>query len=174
MFPKIVSDTIGSSGKWTHLDLLPMRDTNQSNLIKNLKLNSENLFDLINTKYRTFIIDNLSVFSKAVSLLEPKAIVIVNGYVSKSVIVSSGSPYQRSIPNFSNQNDNSDRGSVRKSFEIRTDKFESTGARTLSVKGRDYPLLVTSMLTGQRALDLGSRERLVWHLKFILGKDHRN
>ncbi len=30
------------------------------------------------------------------------------------------------------------------------------------------PVFFTSMLTGQRALDLGSYERLKWHLKFVL------
>ena len=32
----------------------------------------------------------------------------------------------------------------------------------------DTPIFFTSMLTGQRALDLGSYERLVWHIGFVL------
>lgn len=32
------------------------------------------------------------------------------------------------------------------------------------------PIFFTSMLTGQRALDLGSYERLKWHIKFVLNK----
>lgn len=30
------------------------------------------------------------------------------------------------------------------------------------------PIFFTSMLTGQRALDLGSYKRLIWHIKFVL------
>ncbi len=32
----------------------------------------------------------------------------------------------------------------------------------------DTPIFFTSMLTGQRALDNGSYERLVWHIKYVL------
>ena len=34
---------------------------------------------------------------------------------------------------------------------------------------REVPVFFTSMLTGQRALDLGSRRRLFWHLARALG-----
>ncbi len=58
-------------------------------------------------------------------------------------------------------------------FRVKTDAFEEAGARTFSVNGnKDYPLLLTSMLTGQRALDRGSREMLIWHLKYLLKKLH--
>lgn len=33
-----------------------------------------------------------------------------------------------------------------------------------------HPFFFTSMLTGQRALDKGSYERLVWHIKFVKEK----
>lgn len=32
----------------------------------------------------------------------------------------------------------------------------------------ETPIFFTSMLTGQRALDLGSYKRLIWHIKFVL------
>ena len=32
------------------------------------------------------------------------------------------------------------------------------------------PIFFTSMLTGQRALDLGSYERLIWQIKYVLEK----
>ena len=31
----------------------------------------------------------------------------------------------------------------------------------------DIPIFFTSMLSGQRALDLGSFDRLIWHINFI-------
>ena len=41
--------------------------------------------------------------------------------------------------------------------------------RILRIMDKKYPLLVSAMLFGQRALDLSSKERLIWHLKKILG-----
>lgn len=38
-----------------------------------------------------------------------------------------------------------------------------------SLKGT--PIFFTSMLTGQRALDLGSYERLIWQIKYVLKKN---
>jgi hypothetical protein len=35
---------------------------------------------------------------------------------------------------------------------------------------KGIPIFFTSMLTGQRALDIGSRARLHWHINFVLGK----
>jgi len=37
-------------------------------------------------------------------------------------------------------------------------------------KLKHTPVFFTSMLTGQRALDLGSYERLIWHILFVLKK----
>ncbi len=173
-FPRIMADALnlGDSkcSKWAHLDLLPMRDTSQSHLINSLKLNHANLFDLNERPSGQFILDNLSVFADAVNLLDPPAIVIVNGYVSRSVITTYGS-WPRNLLDGNNKG-NHDNGSdnLDRIFRIRCDNFKETGARKLFVKGGEYPLLLTSMLTGQRALDLGSRERLIWHLKLLLGK----
>ena len=51
--------------------------------------------DLFNLKgeYKSFVKESLSVFAEAVNLLEPKVIVVVNGYVSRSIIANYGSAY---------------------------------------------------------------------------------
>jgi hypothetical protein len=36
---------------------------------------------------------------------------------------------------------------------------------------KNTPVFFTSMLTGQRALDRGSYERLMWHINFVLEKN---
>lgn len=171
-FPKIVCDVYGiedANGKWSHLDILPIREKNQSDLISALELGEHNLFNP-KGKYKIFVEKNLTVFAEAVNLLDPKVIVVVNGYVSKGIIKNYGSPYHLSNEDHS-KNENAQRSNeLDNIFRVKTDTFEETGARTFSVNGRDYPLLLTSMVTGQRALDLGSRERLTWHLKFLLKK----
>jgi len=42
------------------------------------------------------------------------------------------------------------------------------GARIYSIGGKDTPVLFSGMLSGQRALDLGSQESLKWHIEYIL------
>lgn len=170
LFPKIVNDVTRSSGQWTHLDLLPLRETSQSKLIEDLKLNGTNLFSLTEAGSGPFVLENISVFCEAIKMLEPKVIVIVNGYVSKSIIASTGSLYKNSIPKSKDQTDSFEDDFAGGLFSINTEGFGETGARILKIGERGYPLIVTSMLTGQRDLDLGSRERLVWHLKLLLGQ----
>jgi hypothetical protein len=34
----------------------------------------------------------------------------------------------------------------------------------------NVPVFFTSMLSGQRALDNGSYQRLIWHIKYVLNK----
>lgn len=47
---------------------------------------------------------------------------------------------------------------------------EELGCHLLTYSGRKVPVFFTSMLSGQRALDTYSRDRLQWHIRFALGK----
>ncbi|MEM3830465.1 MAG: hypothetical protein QXP36_14835 [Conexivisphaerales archaeon] len=173
LFPKIAEDVLGDSAKWSHLDLLPLRESSQDKLKESLCLNNENLFLLSNKNcknknyknddYKEFIKKLLCVFCDAVYLLDPLIIVVVNGYVSKSIISITGSEY-RSIGIQGNQ---SDLQEICFKVKIDSENFKQTGARTMTIREKKYPLLLTSMITGKHALDLGSRERLAWHLQLI-------
>jgi len=44
------------------------------------------------------------------------------------------------------------------------------GTPLVSSPLKDIPIFFTSMLSGQRALDLGSFDRLIWHIKYVMGK----
>ncbi|MEM3454857.1 MAG: hypothetical protein QXS21_06800 [Thermoproteota archaeon] len=168
LFPKIAEDVLGDKTKWSHLDLLPLRESSQKKLKKSLRLDNKNLFLLSdknckNNDYEEFIKELLCVFCDAVYLLDPLIIVVVNGYISKSIISITGSEYS-SIGIQGSQS-----GPNEMCFNVKIDSknFKKTGARTMTIRGKEYPLLLTSMITGQHALDLGSRERLVWHLQMI-------
>ena len=51
-------------------------------------------------------------------------------------------------------------------------EFDKTsGCHRCSLGGTDVPVFLSSMLTGQRALDRHSMRRLVWHLGQVLGRD---
>ena len=45
---------------------------------------------------------------------------------------------------------------------------DKLGANIYTINGNKTPVLFSGMLSGQRALDLGSQESLKWHIKYIL------
>jgi hypothetical protein len=51
-------------------------------------------------------------------------------------------------------------------FECKPD--EEIGTYRIQIDGKNVPVFFTSMLSGQRALDNGSFERLKWHIKCVL------
>lgn len=171
IFKKISKDISGDCYNWAHIDILPMRETSQDKLKKDLGLNKENLFDpSTNDKYRELIKELLDIFFKAVKLANPKLIIVVNGYVSKSIIRMTGSPYE-SIRNMEAQNEKSEskytdyfREKIKIGPNPQDDIFV---ARSIKLETKSYPLILSGMLTGKHALDLGSRERLVDHIKHI-------
>ncbi len=80
--------------------------------------------------------ENLSVFAEAASLLDPKVLVIVNGYVSGSIIAKCGSP-SPSLNESYIDNENAQRSNdLDNNFRVKPDTFEKTGARTFSVNAR--------------------------------------
>jgi len=58
---------------------------------------------------------------------------------------------------------------IQKELNIEDQDFnEETGFHTKNFGNRKVPFLFSGMLSGQRALDRGSRKRLVWHIKQAL------
>jgi hypothetical protein len=49
-----------------------------------------------------------------------------------------------------------------------------TGCHRLTLSNRSVPVFLSSMLTGQRALDTFSYQRLIWHLQFALNRGREN
>lgn len=47
---------------------------------------------------------------------------------------------------------------------------DKLGANIYTINGNKTPVLFSGMLSGRRALDLGSQESLKWHIKYILNK----
>ena len=52
-------------------------------------------------------------------------------------------------------------------LKITQEKFEKEGYDILEINNKKIPILFSSMLTGQRALDTHSLRRLKWHIKTI-------
>lgn len=93
-------------------------------------------------KLNDFAKDQLDLFKEVVGRIGPKAIVINNAKGSKIVL-----DYFKDDLTFD----------------------EASGYHLLNIGDQKTPTFFTSMLSGQRSLDVHSRERLVWHLKKSLG-----
>jgi len=127
---------------WCHFDLLYMRETNQ-----------DKIDDLLKTERgRHFIYHQLMVTKEIVSKIMEQGktvIFVVNNTLARELL---GKDKPKGVAeHWMNYN-----------FEWRED------LGTYLCNG--HPFFFTSMLTGQRALDRGSYERLVWHIRFVKDK----
>ena len=112
---------------WEHIDLLFMRQTNQKEVEKMLKINGQ------------FIREQIDLTTGLIKTLTPKMIVVENAFVSRI---------------------------LKEKLELKWD--DNIGTYRFDEK---TPTFLSGMLTGGRALDLGSYDRLKWHLKFVNKKE---
>ena len=142
-FSKIAQD---SDIHWAHLDLLFFRETNQK------KVN-----ELINKQPDgvSFILDKLLLSKQLIELSKPKLIIASNTKV-------------RQLLGFDKDLEKGTNAWMDYSFCF--DKIIGTHRIKTDCELFNVPVFFTSMLSGQRALDRGSFERLQWHVNFVLGK----
>lgn len=139
--------TIDQYTNWTHLDLFVHRETNQ-NKIKEL------MSEPIGCN---FIIENLEITKKRLIHIKPKVIVVSNALAREFSGKNRGF------------NKNGEAYGVWMGLEFdEMDEEFGTFKVTNEPELVNTHFLFSSMLSGQRALDTGSRERLVWQVKRIL------
>ncbi len=146
---KLSEDVWGKGTPWTHLDVLPVGYTNQKTVIKWLKLTKND--DGIE---KEFVSSSVSIFLDIIDKLRPSCIIVVNGFISQMIIDGADEKIAKS--NFMTSLNS---GSV-----IEASHLKDFGFRNFRVKGVKYPLVLTGMLSGQRALDKASKEGLIWYL----------
>ena len=96
---------------------------------------------------KKFIIEQLEISKEIIETSQPK-IIVINNTLARELI--------------------QDKIDLDFKFNYKIEFDKKIGTHRLSENGT--PIFFTSMLTGQRALDLGSFERLTWHIKFVLDK----
>ena len=128
--------------RWAHFDLLYMQETKQENVKKLLKRK-----DGIDFIYKQLMTSKI-VLNKLITENNPK-IFIVNNTLSREFL---GKDRPKSYT------ENQEHW-----LNYRFEWNDKIGTYTLNRK----VFFFTSMLTGQRALDNGSFERLIWHIKFV-------
>ena len=106
---------------------------------------SQSLVRQLYEKEKLFLDEQLKISKQILIEAQPK-IIVVNNTFARDLLKSE----KHSTPKFDP--------------ELGTEKIISP------VQLKDCPVFFTSMLTGQRALDLGSYARLVWHIEYVLKK----
>ena len=126
---------------WAHLDLLYLRQTNQRGVEKLIR----------NKVGLAFIVEQYTLSKKILEESCPKIIVVNNSFSRKLF------GYH-----------NSDGENTWMGYNLVLN--QNWGTHEITNKNsplNGVPVFFTSMLSGQRALDLGFLDRLLWHLKFV-------
>ena len=122
---------------WTHLDLLMIRETKQSEVKKLLK----------SQVGKEFIIENIKISKDILEKSNPKIVVVLNtltrDLINKTLLGEFG-------------------------YNFKWDKNIGTYRFGEETTLYGTPVFFSGMLSGQRALDKGSRERLAWHINYVL------
>lgn len=128
---------------WTHFDMLPFREKNQKLISKYFDKKTPIITDLL-SKFVT-------ISKEIIEESNPKLLIVSNAYV-------------RNMFSFGGSDENPNPWQVFKT------EFSSEIGTHLITEGKlkNTPVFFTSMLSGQRAMDVGSRQRLDWHIRMIL------
>lgn len=130
---------------WGHFDLLFIRETKQDNIRKLFDTEAELQF-----VYKQLMVSKL-VLNKLIDEDNPR-IFVVNNTLSRSFLGKDRPE------NYDEEKEHW--------MDYRFKWHDDLGTYIY----KNCPFFFTSMLTGQRALDNGSFERLVWHINFVHSK----
>lgn len=125
--------------KWTHIDVLAIRETNQ------------NQIKIILSKEKDLVLEQVLLAKERILHIKPTVMVVCNTMARELI-----------------RQDSIEENGFGMGFKL--DFNEEFGSHTINnaPELKHTHVLFSSMLSGQRALDLGSRERLVWQIKRIL------
>ncbi|WP_440121164.1 hypothetical protein [Tenacibaculum sp. Ill] len=132
---------------WSHLDMLVFRETQQS-FIKNQLLKTE--------EGNKFIDKQLTISKQILEYLNPKIMVVSNTAARHFL---GRDKYEKKGENFA----------VWMGYDFEFDYSLGTDKIINNSKINSY-VFFSSMLSGQRALDNGSKQRLIWHIDNVLNK----
>ncbi|SDX55203.1 hypothetical protein SAMN05444411_106203 [Lutibacter oricola] len=137
------------NSKWTHLDLFFLRETNQK------------IIEKLSYKSIEFLQDQLDITFEIIEKSEPLIIIVANSLASEFFGKKKSKHHKFD--------------KIWKGFNLDFNKdFNSKiGTYEINIGGNKVPILFSGMLSGQRALDIGSLERLKWQVKAILKKDSK-
>ena len=142
-FNKFKEISKNSKLEWTHFDFLFFRETNQKYIDELTKQKNG----------PEFIMEQLKISKKILCEAKPKILIVSN---TKA----------RHFMGFEKNKDQTQ--GVWMGFDFEFDENIGTHKIVNNLELKNTPVFFTSMLTGQRAIDNGSFERLKWHINYIL------
>ncbi len=144
---ELLDSQTSNYSNWTHIDLFVFRETNQK-LVEQLMRDAEGA---------SFLFDQLEIAKDRISTILPKVIVVSNALA-------------REFTGINKKKINDQNVGVWMGYDFEFDEEFGSYRITNEPSLKDTHILFTSMLSGQRALDIGSRERLIWQVRRILSK----
>lgn len=138
---------------WGHIDLLYIRETQQSKINDMIKDEKSIHFIYEQTQVTRTVIDEIIKDAK------PK-VFVVNNTLARGLL----GRFKTKDGIFPDNIPEGHKHWIDYQFEW-NDEYG-----TFFLKGTNIPFFFSSMFTGQRALDNGSFERLIWHIKYVLEK----
>ncbi|MDO8577757.1 MAG: hypothetical protein Q7R50_01085 [Dehalococcoidales bacterium] len=138
-FEKIAEEALGNPLKYEHIDLFFNRETSQREFERKI---------LNNPVMKEFVLCQLELSKSLIKHVHPKLIVVANAGAAKL--------FEKKA----------ETGNLGEEFHLQWS--EEQGYHTAVINEKPIPVFLTSMLTGQRALDDGSYRRLKWHIKKAL------
>lgn len=143
----LIAKACGDDVKWDHFDLLPIRHTNQRNIERDVVFRHPSITNGYLHNVSKVILENI----------KPKAVIVVNA--TARLLLGK------------DQNEHAEQEQDKKIWMGYQFKFcEKDGACYIknSAALKDVPFFFSGMLTGRRALDNGSYERLKWHIAKVV------
>lgn len=137
---------------WTHLDLFFIRETKQE-LIEKLSYNS---IDFLNAQ--------LKISFKIIEQANPKLIIVANALASEFF----GKKKESKHLNLDKIWNGTDLYFEKNVWNKEPTFNPEIGTYQIELNNKLVPIIFSGMLSGQRALDIGSLERLKWQAKMIL------
>lgn len=136
--------------KWTHYDLFVFRETKQANIKKHFMRDEEG---------RVFLFQQLEIFKQRLLQTKPKVIVASNALIRTFLGM------KRKKDEKTGQEHGVWLGDwIKFEFSAIIGTYVITEPKELEGSF----IFFSSMLSGQRALDLGSRKRLIWHIAEVM------
>jgi|SRR5690554_104090 len=137
---------VGYNGIYTHIDLLVFRETNQ-----------KQVNELMRTEEGCgFLIEQLEIAKNRLIHISPKVVIVSNAKAAELMGKN----------RFFNDKTGEELGIWMGLDFVFDEEFGAHKVTNVPELENSY-FLFTSMLSGQRALDLGSKERLIWQIKRI-------
>ncbi len=129
---------------WSHIDLFFMRETKQK-ILENLAFTNID-----------FLQDQIDITFEIIERAKPRIIVVANSFASEFF-----GKKKTKHQTFSK---------IWKGYHLDfdTDFDKEIGTYKINMGSKEIPIIFSGMLSGQRALDLGSFERLKWQIKKII------